>query len=90
MENINVTAPVITSDTTLGELLAMLGSVTKADKTPKTRMLREEAGEPIAAVPGCAVYANGYALYDNGSGRRKKPAVKRRIRRRSLYLSWTA
>ena len=59
----------ITKNTTLGELLAILGDVTKAGKTPTSKTLREEAGEPIATEERCKVYANGYAVYDNGSGR---------------------
>ena len=59
----------ITEAITLGELLAILGPVTKADKTPTARKLREEAGEPIAEAEGCTDYANGYCVYDNGSGR---------------------
>lgn len=59
----------ITEATTLGELLAILGPATKADKTPTARKLREEAGEPVAEAEGCTVYANGYCVYDNGSGR---------------------
>lgn len=65
----NTTTHTITENTTLGELLAMLGDVTKAGKTPTSRMLREKAGEPIATEERCKVYANGYAVYDNGSGR---------------------
>lgn len=65
MENKNI----ITENTTLGELLKILGPVSRADKTPTSKMLREEAGEPIASEARCKVYANGYAVYDNGSGR---------------------
>ncbi len=67
---------IITENTTLGELISILGPVTKAAKTPTSKALREEAGEPIASSPdplgygdGILVYANGYAVYDNGSGR---------------------
>lgn len=63
------TIPTITENTTLGELISILGSVTKAEKTPTSKALREEAGEPIATDESCKVYANGYAVYDNGSGR---------------------
>ena len=63
------TIPTITENTTLGELISILGAVSKAEKTPTSRKLREEAGEPIAADDCCKVYANGYAVYDNGSGR---------------------
>lgn len=81
MENKNTTNTIngngiITGNTTLGELLGILGPVTRAEKTPTSRKLREEAGEPIASSPdplgygdGILVYSNGYAVYDNGSGR---------------------
>ena len=67
-ETIN-TIPVITENTTLAELISILGSVTKEEKTPTSKALREKAGEPIATDECCKVYANGYAVYDNGSGR---------------------
>ena len=60
---------IITENTTLGELIDILGPVTRAAKTPTSRKLREEAGDPIAMDECCKVYANGYAVYDNGSGR---------------------
>lgn len=59
----------ITKSTSLGELLAIIGPVTKADKIPSAKKLREETGEPVAIVGDCCVYANGYAVYANGSGR---------------------
>ena len=61
--------PTITENTTLGELISTLGPVSKAEKTPTSKKLSEEAGEPIASDDCCKVYANGYAVYDNGSGR---------------------
>lgn len=77
MENKNIiteiinknTIPTITENTTLGELISILGPVTKAAKTPTSRKLAEEAGDPIAANDDILVYANGYAVYSNGSGR---------------------
>lgn len=60
---------IITENTTLAELISILGPVTRAAKTPTSRKLREEAGEPIAESDGILVYANGYGVYDNGSGR---------------------
>ena len=60
---------IITENTTLGELINILGTVSKAEKTPTSKALREEAGDPIATDECCKVYANGYAVYDNGSGR---------------------
>lgn len=65
----NNTIPTITENTTLGELISILGPVSKAEKTPTSKKLREEAGEPIATDECCTVYASGYAVYDNGSGR---------------------
>lgn len=65
----NTTINTITENTTLGELISILGDVTKAGKTPTSKTLREEAGEPIATEERCMVYANGYAVYDNGYGR---------------------
>lgn len=40
----NSTIPTITENTTLGELISILGPVTKAAKTPTSRKLAEEAG----------------------------------------------
>ncbi len=68
--------PVITDVTTLGELIGMLNLGEKPNDTPTPKKLRETAGEPIAVSKdplgygeGSKVYANGYAVYDNGSGR---------------------
>ena len=58
----------ITKNTTLNELINGLGYLEKAEKRPTARALRETAGDPVAAVDGCQVYANGYAVYTNGSG----------------------
>ena len=63
------TIPAITENTTLGELITILGDVSKAEKTPTSKALRETAGDPIAESDGIRVYANGYGIYDNGSGR---------------------
>ena len=60
---------VVSADTMLGELLAMLAPGEKPQKTPTPKSLRETAGEPVAAEERCRVYANGFAVYDNGSGR---------------------
>lgn len=68
MENKN-NEYIITENTTLGELIDILGPVTRAAKTPTSRKLQEEAGEPIAESDGILVYSNGYGVYDNGSGR---------------------
>jgi RNA polymerase sigma factor (sigma-70 family) len=66
---VNGSSNTITENTTLAELISILGPVTRAAKTPTSRKLREEAGEPIAESDGILVYSNGYAVYDNGSGR---------------------
>ena len=58
----------ITEKTTLGELLAILHPGEKPGKTPTPRELRETAGDPAATEERCLVYANGWAVYDNGSG----------------------
>ena len=74
------TAPInsinITDETTLGELLCALNLDNKLPTTPTSKKLRETAGEPIACFPdplgmgeGGMLYANGYAVWDNGSGR---------------------
>ena len=67
--NTTINTNTITENTTLAELIAILGPVIKAEKTPTSKALREEAGEPIAEDDRCQVYANGYGVYDNGSGR---------------------
>ena len=59
----------ITENTTMRELIDILGAVEKAAKTPTSKKLREEAGEPIAITLDCIVYANGYGVYENETGR---------------------
>ena len=59
----------ITEKTTLGELLEILALGEKPAETPKPKDLRETAGEPVAVEERCSVYQNGWAVYDNGSGR---------------------
>jgi len=54
---------------TLGTLIETLGPVKKADKTPTSRKLREEAGDPIITTDTILIYACGYAVYENESGR---------------------
>ena len=70
------TTELITADTTLGELIAMLHLGEKPADVPTPKKLRETVGEPVVSSPdplgygtGCQVYVNGYAVYDNGSGR---------------------
>ena len=74
MENFNVitcdaSAFTVTDNTTLGELLVILNLSDKPHETPTPKMLRENVGAPIATEERCTLYANGYAVYDNGSGR---------------------
>ncbi len=54
---------------TLKDLIDTLGAVKKAEKTPTSRKLREEAGEPIVTTDSILIYACGYAVYENESGR---------------------
>ena len=59
---------IITTNTTLGELFSILGTIKKSERTPTSRKLREEA-ELLCSGEGCLLYDSGYAVYDNGSGR---------------------
>lgn len=62
----------ITKKTTLGELLDILhldSTSRKPWNTPTRKKLRETIGDPIAVGYGCEVYSNGWAVYDNGTGR---------------------
>ena len=79
MERRNDTTNIIvTENTTLRELLEMIGAVGRAEKTPTARALREKKHEdgtveqiqPLAetADGNCKVYANGYAVYSNNTG----------------------
>ena len=79
MEKRNGTCNIIvTEETTLRELLEMIGAVGRAEKTPTARALREKKREdgtveqvqPFAetADGDCKVYANGYAVYSNDTG----------------------
>lgn len=75
MERKNIT---VTEDTTLKELLEIIGAVDKAEKTPTAKALREKTHEdgtieeikPLAESVdgGCKVYDNGYAVYSNCTG----------------------
>lgn len=58
----------ITAKTTLCELLVMLNLGDKP-KAPTPKMLFETAGEPIAEMNGCTLFINGFAIYQNGTGR---------------------
>ena len=56
-------------DTNLADIIAFLGDICKAEKTPTPKKL-EESGSPIVAEADCCkVYGCGYAVYDNGCGR---------------------
>ena len=55
--------------TTLKNLIDIIGPVKKAERTPTSRKLREEAGEPIIATDQFLIYPCGYAVYENESGR---------------------
>ena len=54
---------------TLKNLIDSLGPVKKAERTPTSRKLREEAGEPIITTDSIVIYPCGYAVYENESGR---------------------
>ena len=79
MEKRNGTCNIIvTEETTLRELLEMIGAVGRAEKTPTAKALREKKHEdgtveqvqPLVetADGDCKVYANGYAVYSNNTG----------------------
>ncbi len=83
MENMNVNAqntqnaeaattaatlPVITDKTTLGELLAML-NLGEKPPVPTPRELFETLGTPIADTNDCVLFSNGFAIYQNCTGR---------------------
>ena len=63
MEKMNITAK-----TSLGELLDMLNLGDKP-KAPTPKMPFETAGEPIADMSGCTLFRNGFAIYQNVTGR---------------------
>ena len=67
MKNMYNTA-VITAETTLGELLTMFSFADKP-KMPTAKALYEEAGEPIAEFCDCTLFSNGFAIYQNDTGR---------------------
>jgi len=59
----------ITEKTTLGELLTLLNLAEKSGKAPTPRELFETAGEPIAETNDCTLFSNGFAIYQNITGR---------------------
>jgi DNA-binding CsgD family transcriptional regulator len=58
----------ISDSTTLAELLASLGETHRLDKTPALKNLREKSSV-ITATKSCTIFANGYAVYENETGR---------------------
>ncbi len=75
MENMNFIAqtaapaiPAITEKTTLGELLTML-NLGEKPPVPTPRELFETLGKPIADMNDCSLFSNGYAIYQNCTGR---------------------
>lgn len=70
MENVNVqNTAAITDKTMLTELLSLLDLAEKAGKMPTPRELFETAGEPIAETNDCTLFSNGFAIYQNITGR---------------------
>lgn len=75
---VNQTINIVTEATTLRELLEMIGDVSRPEKRPTAKALREkkhadgtvEQIQPIAETSDgdCKVYANGYAVYSNNTG----------------------
>jgi RNA polymerase sigma factor (sigma-70 family) len=62
----------ITGRTRLGEVLTMLDlkpGQRRKGKTPTRANLIATAGEPVARMGGATLFANGYAIYENGHGR---------------------
>lgn len=74
MENMNVNAqaaavlPVITAETTLGELLALL-NLGEKPPVPTPKELFETLGTPLADMGDCTLFSNGCAIYKNITGR---------------------
>ena len=64
--------PEITAQTTLGEILSILGmelGQKREEKTPKRKTLLETGGNAIVDLCGIKVFRNGFALYENGLGK---------------------
>ncbi len=55
----------ISDKTMIKELVSLLEGKMRAFKTPTPKYLRENV-EVLAEMAGCILYANGYAVYDNG------------------------
>lgn len=58
----------VTGKTTLAELIGMVADAKKEEKMPTAKKLREGFGV-IAENENCTVYGNGYAVYENETGR---------------------
>lgn len=58
----------ITAKTTLSEVLAML-NLGEKPPVPRPKELFETAGAPIADFNDCMLFSNGYAIYQNCTGR---------------------
>lgn len=59
----------VTEKTTLGELLSILDLAEKSGKTPTPKELFGTAGDPIAETNDCTLFSNGFAIYQNITGR---------------------
>jgi len=58
----------VSESDTLQELLASLGKIKRLEKTPTPKTLQEKSSI-IASADFCTIFSNGYAVYDNGTGR---------------------
>ena len=66
MENMNY---VVTAQTTLGDLLAMLDLPDEKPPVPTPKELFETLGTPIADMNDCILFSNGFVIYQNITGR---------------------
>ena len=58
----------VSESETLQELLSSLGEIKRLEKTPTPKTLHEKSSI-IASADFCTIFSNGYAVYDNGTGR---------------------
>ena len=65
----NMNTITVTEKTPLGELLSILDLAEKSGKTPTPKELFETAGDPIAETNDCTLFSNGFAIYQNITGR---------------------
>ncbi len=54
---------------TLQELIRKTERISPLGKAPTPAALKRSCGEPLTQIPGLRVYENGYAVYENASGR---------------------